>query len=111
MPKPLLLIVLLGCAGLLRAAPHFHAGAHLADVQPGYDTAHVLTMSVAAMQGDGWQRFHTEVLERVSVMEPRIDHSPLPAGAGGEYLIQMPEVIPIQPPTNRKRRKAPITGE
>ena len=55
--------LLAGAALLVRTARH------LADVQPGYDTAHVLTMSVTALQGgDGWQRFHTEALERVSAL-------------------------------------------
>ena len=55
--------LLAGAALLVRTARH------LADVQPGYDTAHVLTMSVTALQGgDGWQRFHTEALERVSAV-------------------------------------------
>jgi putative ABC transport system permease protein len=54
--------LLAGAALLVRTARH------LADVQPGYDTAHVLTMSVAALQGDAWQRFHTDTLERVSAL-------------------------------------------
>ena len=55
--------LLAGAALLVRTARH------LANVQPGYDTAHVLTMSVTALQGgDGWQRFHTETLERVSAL-------------------------------------------
>ena len=55
--------LLAGAALLVRTARH------LANVRPGYDTAHVLTMSVTAMQGgDAWQRFHTEALERVSAL-------------------------------------------
>ena len=55
--------LLAGAALLVRTARH------LADVQPGYDTSHVLTMSVTALQGgDGWQRFHTETLDRVSAL-------------------------------------------
>ena len=53
---------------LASAALLVRTARHLADVQPGYDTAHVLTMSVAILQGDAWQRFHTEALERVSAL-------------------------------------------
>jgi putative ABC transport system permease protein len=58
-----LTVGLLGGAALL-----VRTARHLADVQPGYDTAHVLTMSVAILQGDGWQRFHSEALDRVSAV-------------------------------------------
>ena len=59
-----LTVGLLAGAALLVRTTH-----HLAGVQPGYDTTHVLTMSVTALQGgDAWQRFHTEALERVSAL-------------------------------------------
>ncbi len=55
--------LLAGAALLVRTARH------LADVQPGYDTARVLTMSVAMLQGgETWQRFHTEAVERVAAL-------------------------------------------
>jgi putative ABC transport system permease protein len=40
---------------------------NLSKVPSGYDTAHVLTMSVTAVQGD-WAGFHTRALERVSAL-------------------------------------------
>jgi len=57
-----------GAALLVRTARH------LAAVQPGYDTAHVLTMSVATVQREGWQRFHAVALERVSAL-PGVRHA------------------------------------
>lgn len=58
-----LTVGLLACAALL-----VRTARHLADVEPGYDTGHVLTMSVAAMTGGTWQRFHAETLERVTAI-------------------------------------------
>jgi putative ABC transport system permease protein len=40
---------------------------NVAKVQSGYDTGHVLTMSVTAVQGD-WSNFHQRALERVSAL-------------------------------------------
>jgi len=52
---------------LASAALLVRTARHLANVKPGYDTAHVLTMSVAALgDRDAWQRFHSVALERVS---------------------------------------------
>jgi putative ABC transport system permease protein len=55
---------------LASAALLVRTARHLANVQPGYDTAHVLTMSVASLQGDrdSWQRFHAVSLERVTTL-------------------------------------------
>lgn len=53
--------LLAGAALLVRTAQN------LADFRPGYDTAHVLTMTVATMQRDGaWKTFHADTLARVS---------------------------------------------
>jgi putative ABC transport system permease protein len=40
---------------------------NVAKVQSGYDTGHVLTMSVTAVRGD-WSDFHQRALERVSAL-------------------------------------------
>jgi len=53
---------------LASAALLVRTARHLANVQPGYDTSHVLTMSVAALDRDAWQRFHSVALERVSAL-------------------------------------------
>lgn len=53
---------------LASAALLVRTARHLANVRPGYDISRVLTMSVAAMQGDGWQQFHTVALERVAAL-------------------------------------------
>ncbi len=53
--------LLAGAALLVRTARN------LAEVRPGYDTAHVLTMTVATMQrDDAWKTFHADTLARVS---------------------------------------------
>ncbi len=53
--------LLAGAALLVRTARN------LAEVRPGYDTAHVLTMTVATMQrDDAWKTFHADALARVS---------------------------------------------
>ncbi len=53
--------LLAGAALLVRTARN------LADLRPGYDTAHVLTMTVATMQhDDAWKTFHADTLARVS---------------------------------------------
>ena len=40
---------------------------NLSKVQSGYNTGHILTMSVTAVQGD-WSDFHHRALERVSAL-------------------------------------------
>ena len=40
---------------------------NLSQVQPGYDSAHILSMTVTAVQGD-WVPFHRRALERVSAV-------------------------------------------
>jgi putative ABC transport system permease protein len=53
--------LLAGAALLVRTARN------LADVRPGYDTEHVLTMTVTTMRQDAaWKAFHADALERVS---------------------------------------------
>lgn len=52
--------LLAGAALLVRTARN------LADLRPGYDTAHVLTMTVATMRRDDWKNFHADTLARVS---------------------------------------------
>ncbi|MGA3043759.1 MAG: ABC transporter permease, partial [Bryobacteraceae bacterium] len=46
---------------------------NLAKVQSGYDTAHILTMSVTAVQGK-WADFHLRALERVAAL-PGVQHA------------------------------------
>ena len=53
--------LLAGAALLVRTARN------LAELRPGYDTEHVLTMAVTTMQrDDAWKTFHADALERVS---------------------------------------------
>ncbi|HTV03647.1 MAG TPA: ABC transporter permease, partial [Luteitalea sp.] len=59
---------------LASAALLVRTARHLADVKPGYDTSRILTMSVAALQGDGWLRFHTESLRQVAAV-PGVRHA------------------------------------
>lgn len=46
---------------------------NLSNVDSGYDTSRILTMSVTAVQGD-WRDFHARALERVSAM-PGVRHA------------------------------------
>jgi predicted permease len=52
--------LLAGAALLIRTAQN------LSNVQPDYDTEHVLAMTVTAVQRNGWMPFHTEALARVA---------------------------------------------
>lgn len=63
-----LTLALLVGAGLLIRTMH-----NLARVQSGYDTGHILTMSVTAVQGD-WFAFHSRALERVAAL-PGVQHA------------------------------------
>jgi putative ABC transport system permease protein len=58
-----LTVALLSAAGLL-----VRSAFNLRDVQPGYDTAGVLAMTVTAMERDNWQSFHSQALERVQAI-------------------------------------------
>ena len=60
--------LLAGAALLIRTAHN------LASIQPGYDTDHILAMTVTAMQRDKWKEFHTQALERVAAV-PGVRHA------------------------------------
>ncbi|MGV3516326.1 ADOP family duplicated permease [Luteitalea sp.] len=61
--------LLAGAALLVRTAQR------LAEVRPGYDTARVLTMTVATLQrDDAWKSFHAETLARVTRL-PGVRHA------------------------------------
>jgi putative ABC transport system permease protein len=60
--------LLAGAALLIRTAHN------LASVKPGYDTDHILAMTVTAMQRDKWKEFHTQALERVAAV-PGVRHA------------------------------------
>ncbi|HEX4807637.1 MAG TPA: ABC transporter permease [Bryobacteraceae bacterium] len=62
----LTLALLVGAGLLIRTM------SNLSKVQSGYDTAHILTMSVTAVQGD-WADFHRRALERVAAL-PGVQH-------------------------------------
>lgn len=62
MVQTALTLALLVGAGLLIRTMH-----NLSQVQSGYQTGHILTMSVTAMQGN-WSDFHHRALERVSAL-------------------------------------------
>ena len=62
MVQTALTLALLVGAGLL-----IQTMMNLSQVQSGYDTGHILTMSVTAVQGD-WADFHRSALERVSAL-------------------------------------------
>jgi predicted permease len=64
-----LTVALLAGAGLLvRTARRLEA------VEPGYDTAHVLAMTVTAMDRDRWTDFHTRALASVASL-PGVTHA------------------------------------
>jgi len=63
----LTLTLLVGAGLLIRTMMN------LAKVQSGYDTGHILTMSVTAVQGD-WFDFHRRALEHVSAL-PGVQHA------------------------------------
>jgi putative ABC transport system permease protein len=68
MTQTALTLALLVGAGLLIKTMN-----KLSQVQLGYDTSHVLTMSVTAVQGN-WNDFHRRALERVSAL-PGVEHA------------------------------------
>lgn len=68
MAQTALTLTLLVGAGLLIRTMH-----NLANVQTGYDTGRILTMSVTAVQGD-WLDFHRRALERVAAV-PGVQHA------------------------------------
>ena len=68
MVQTALTLALLVGAGLL-----IRTMINLSKVQSGYNTGHILTMSVTAVQGD-WSDFHRRALERVSAL-PGVQHA------------------------------------
>lgn len=68
MVQTALTLALLVGAGLL-----IRTMINVSRVQSGYDTAHILTMSVTAVQGN-WAGFHRRALERVSAL-PGVQHA------------------------------------
>lgn len=68
MTQTALTLALLVGAGLLVKTMN-----KLSQVQLGYDTSHVLTMTVTAVQGN-WNDFHRRALERVSAL-PGVEHA------------------------------------
>jgi putative ABC transport system permease protein len=68
MAQTALTLVLLVGAGLL-----IRTMINLSNVQSGYDTGRILTMSVTAVEGD-WADFHLRALERVSAL-PGVQHA------------------------------------
>jgi putative ABC transport system permease protein len=63
-----LTIGLLGGAALL-----VRTARNLERVQPGYDTEHILAMTVTTVQRGQWKDFHTRALERVAAI-PGVSH-------------------------------------
>jgi putative ABC transport system permease protein len=68
MAQTALTLALLVGAGLL-----IRTMINLSQVQTGYDTSHILSMTVTAVQGD-WAAFHHRALERVSAI-PGVQHT------------------------------------
>jgi putative ABC transport system permease protein len=68
MVQTALTLALLVGAGLL-----IRTMINLSNVQSGYNTGHILTMSVTAVQGN-WSDFHHRALERVSAL-PGVQHA------------------------------------
>ena len=68
MAQTALTLALLVGAGLL-----IRTMINLSQVQTGYDTSHILSMTVTAVQGD-WAAFHHRALERVSAI-PGVQHA------------------------------------
>jgi putative ABC transport system permease protein len=68
MAQTALTLALLVGAGLL-----IRTMINLSQVQTGYETSHILSMTVTAVQGD-WAAFHHRALERVSAI-PGVQHS------------------------------------
>ena len=68
MAQTALTLALLVGAGLL-----IRTMINLSKVQSGYNTGHILTMSVTAVKGD-WSDFHHRALERVSAL-PAVQHA------------------------------------
>src|SRR5260370_3957752 len=68
MVQTALTLALLVGAGLL-----IRTMINLSKVQSGYNTGHILTMSVTAVKGD-WSDFHLRALERVSAL-PGVQHA------------------------------------
>jgi predicted permease len=64
-----LTIALLGGAALLIRTAH-----NLETVRPGYDTDHILAMTVTAVERGKWREFHTQALERVAAI-PGVRHA------------------------------------
>ena len=92
----LTLVLLVGAGLLIRTM------SNLAGVHTGYDTGHILTMSVTEVQGrQYWEGFHTQALERVSKL-PGVEHA---AFAWGVPLTgnNWPAAIDIegQPPASK----------
>jgi putative ABC transport system permease protein len=92
----LTLVLLVGAGLLIRTM------SNLAGVHTGYDTGHILTMSVTEVQGrQYWEGFHTQALERVSQL-PGVEHA---AFAWGVPLTgnNWPDAIEIegQPPASK----------
>jgi putative ABC transport system permease protein len=65
----MLTVTLLAGAALLIRTAH-----NLASVRPGYETDHVLAMTVTSVQPDKWVEFHTQTLERVAGV-PGVTHA------------------------------------
>src|SRR5207245_7686706 len=80
---------------------------NLSKVQSGYNTGHILTMSVTAVQGD-WADFHLRALERVAAL-PGVQHA---AFAWGVPLTgnNWPATLEIegQPPALKESDKAAL---
>jgi putative ABC transport system permease protein len=92
----LTLVLLVGAGLLIRTM------SNLAGVHTGYDTGHILTMSVTEVQGrEHWEGFHIQALERVSKL-PGVEHA---AFAWGVPLTgnNWPDAIEIegQPPASK----------
>ena len=68
MAQTALTLALLVGAGLL-----IRTMINLSQVQTGYDTSHILSMTVTAVQGD-WVAFHRRALERVAAI-PGVQHA------------------------------------
>lgn len=92
MAQTALTLALLVGAGLL-----IRTMINLSQVQAGYDTSHILSMTVTAVQGD-WAAFHHRALERISAI-PGVQHA---AFAWGVPLTGNNWPVPVEIPAPMK---------
>ena len=91
-----LTVALLGGAALL-----LRTAQNLASVRPGFDTEHIVAMTVTAMARDNRKAFHTQALERVAAL-PGVSHA---AFAWGVPLTGNKWTAEIERPGQPARRR------